>query len=158
MPKDLTTSRLDRQNILNNEIAVEEIQEKSGVEGVLFESKIFMAKEMVASFFEMDVRTIERYISSYSEELKTNGLEILKGNRLIEFIAQYNATFATDINVGRKIRALTVFDFRSFLGNKSYVELVTFLKVGELDIVCLQNAFLFLGDNEILQLLALFLG
>ena len=44
MPKDLTTSRLDRQNILNNEIAVEEIQEKSGVEGVLFEEKIFMTK------------------------------------------------------------------------------------------------------------------
>ena len=66
MPKDLTTSRLDRQNILNNEIAVEEIQEKSGVEGVLFEEKIFMTKEMVASFFEIDIRTIERYISSYS--------------------------------------------------------------------------------------------
>ena len=60
MPKDLTTSRLDRQNILNNEIAVEEIQEKSGVEGVLFEEKIFMTKEMVASFFEIDIRTIER--------------------------------------------------------------------------------------------------
>ena len=115
MPKDLTTSRLDRQNILNNEIAVEEIQEKSGVEGVLFEEKIFMTKEMVASFFEIDIRTIERYISSYSEELKTNGLEILKGNRLIEFISRYNETFATDINVGRKIRSLTVFDFRSFL-------------------------------------------
>ena len=94
MPKDLTTSRLDRQNILNNEIAVEEIQEKSGVEGVLFEEKIFMTKEMVASFFEIDIRTIERYISSYSEELKTNGLEILKGNRLIEFTSRYNETFA----------------------------------------------------------------
>ena len=32
MAKDLTNSRLDRQNILNNEIAVEEIQLKSGVE------------------------------------------------------------------------------------------------------------------------------
>ena len=74
-----------------------------------------MTKEMVASFFEIDIRTIERYISSYSEELKTNGLEILKGNRLIEFISRYNEAFATDINVGRKIRSLTVFDFRSFL-------------------------------------------
>ena len=34
MAKDLTNSRLDRQNILNNEIAVEEIQLKSGVEGI----------------------------------------------------------------------------------------------------------------------------
>ena len=115
MNKDLTTSKLDRQNILNNEIAVEEIQEKSGVEGVLFEDKIYLTKEMVATFFEVDVRTVERYISSFSDELKANGLEILRGKRLLEFISQYNITFATDINVGRKIRSLTVFDFRSFL-------------------------------------------
>ncbi len=35
MAKDLTTSRLDRQNILNNELAIEEVQEKSGVEGIV---------------------------------------------------------------------------------------------------------------------------
>ena len=29
MTKDLTTSRIDRQNILNNEMAIEEIQDKS---------------------------------------------------------------------------------------------------------------------------------
>ena len=115
MNKDLTTSKLDRQNILNNEIAVEEIQEKSGVEGVLFEDKIYLTKEMVSTFFEVDIRTVERYISSFSDELKANGLEILRGKRLLEFISQYNITFATDINVGRKIRSLTVFDFRSFL-------------------------------------------
>ena len=38
MAKDLTTSRLDRQNILNNEIAVDEIQIKSGI-CVLFNGK-----------------------------------------------------------------------------------------------------------------------
>ena len=31
MAKDLTNSRLDRQNILNNDIAVAEIREKSDV-------------------------------------------------------------------------------------------------------------------------------
>ena len=35
MKKDLTNSRLDRQNILNNEMAFEEIQNKSGVEGIV---------------------------------------------------------------------------------------------------------------------------
>ena len=35
MKKDLTNSRLDRQNILNNEMAIEEIQNKSGVEGIV---------------------------------------------------------------------------------------------------------------------------
>ena len=115
MNRDLTTSIIDRQNILNNDIAVEEIKDKSGVNGVDFDGKIYLTKEMVASFFEVDIRTIERYISSFSDELKSNGLEILRGKRLIEFIDRYNSNFATDINVGRKIRSLTVFDFRSFL-------------------------------------------
>lgn len=115
MNKDLTTSKLDRQNILNNEIAVKETLEKSGVKGVLFEEKIYFTKDMVSSFFEIDLRTVERYINTFSDELKANGLEVLKGKRLLEFISQYNITFATDINVGHKIRSLTVFDFRSFL-------------------------------------------
>lgn len=51
MAKDLTTSRLDRQNILNNEIAVEEIQEKSGMEGIFWEGKMFVTREMTATFF-----------------------------------------------------------------------------------------------------------
>lgn len=34
MAKDLTQSRLDRQNILNNELAIQEIQETSVVEAV----------------------------------------------------------------------------------------------------------------------------
>ena len=58
MPKDLTTSRLDRQNILNNEIAVEEIQEKSGVEGILWNKKLYFTREMTASFFEVDTKLL----------------------------------------------------------------------------------------------------
>ena len=37
---------------------------------------------MVAEYFDIDIRTIERYISKYSEELYTNGLEILKGKKI----------------------------------------------------------------------------
>ncbi|MFR2775762.1 MAG: hypothetical protein ACLTBR_08040 [Anaerostipes sp.] len=62
MAKDLTNSRLDRQNILNNEIAVEEIQKKSGIEGILWEDKIFVTREMAANFFDVDIRTISRYL------------------------------------------------------------------------------------------------
>ena len=31
------------------------------------------------------------------------------------FLQEYQNTFATDIDVGRKIRALSIFSFRSFL-------------------------------------------
>lgn len=114
MPKDLTTSRLDRQNILNNEIAVEEIQEKSGVEGILWNEKLYFTREMTASFFEVDIRTISRYIDQYNDELVDNGYEVLKGKRLKEF-KETAQTFGKDINVPTKTTVLGIFDFRSFL-------------------------------------------
>ena len=40
---------------------------------------------------------------------------MLKGKKLAAFIEAYNTAFATDINVARKIRSISVFDFRSFL-------------------------------------------
>lgn len=114
MPKDLTTSRLDRQNILNNEIAVEEIQEKSGVEGILWNEKLYFTREMTASFFEVDIRTISRYVDQYNDELVENGYEVLKGKRLKEF-KETAQTFGKDINVPTKTTVLGIFDFRSFL-------------------------------------------
>lgn len=114
MAKDLTVSRIDRQNILNNDF-ISEIQETTKIECVVLNDKFYLTKEAVSSYFSVDVRTIERYISSYSDELSANGFEILKGNKLQEFIEAYNKIFATDINVARKIRSLSVFDFRAFL-------------------------------------------
>ena len=35
MLKDLTTSQLDRQNILNNELAVKEIKKQIGLQGII---------------------------------------------------------------------------------------------------------------------------
>ena len=115
MSKDLTNSRLDRQNILNNEIALAEIQEKLDFKSVFWNDGYYFTKEMIANFFEVDIRTIERYISNFSDELNNNGFCVLKGKKLNEFLQAYKDTFATDINVGRKIRALSVFDFRAFL-------------------------------------------
>ena len=115
MSKDLTTSKIDRQNILNNDLAINEIQKKSHLKGIDFENKILFTKSMVASFYEVDERTIERYISSFSEELKLNGYEILRGKRLKEFISAYIKQFGSDINVGTKITVLGIFDFKAFL-------------------------------------------
>jgi hypothetical protein len=114
MTKDLTTSQLDRQNILNNEIAVEEIQMKSGVEGILWDGKVFVTREMAANFFDVDIRTISRYIEQNSDELSANGYEVLKGRRLKSFIAAAKNS-GKDINVPTKTTVLGVFDFRAFL-------------------------------------------
>ena len=62
MARNLTTSQVDRQNILNNENAVAEIQNQTGLQGIIFEGRLCFTKAMVASFFEVEVRTIERML------------------------------------------------------------------------------------------------
>lgn len=114
MAKDLTTSRLDRQNILNNELAVSEIRAKSGFEGVLWEEKTFVTREMTASFFEVDIRTISRYIEKNHDELIANGYEVLRGKRLKSFLEAVKLS-GKDINVPTKTTVMGVFDFRAFL-------------------------------------------
>lgn len=114
MAKDLTNSRLDRQNILNNEIAVAEIQAKSGVEGVLWNDKVYVTREMTAKFFDVDIRTISRYLEQNGEELSENGYEVLRGKKLKSFLDEAKNS-GKDINVPTKTTVLGVFDFRAFL-------------------------------------------
>lgn len=115
MAKDLTSSQVDRQNILNNDVALPEIQKAVNIKCIIWNDSLYLTKDMVANFFNVDVRTIERYISKNTDELESNGYAVLKGKKLQEFLEVYESTFATDINVGSKIRALSVFDFRAFL-------------------------------------------
>jgi len=114
MKKDLTNSRLDRQNILNNEMAIEEIQNKSGVEGIVWNNKLFVTREMTAKFFDVDVRTISRYLEQNGEELSENGYEVLHGKNLKSFLDAVRNS-GKDINVPTKTTVLGVFDFRAFL-------------------------------------------
>ena len=74
---------------------------------------------MAAEFFQVDVRTIERYISAYSDELKSNGYLILRGRDLKEFLRCYDAHFGADIYVGTKTTVLGVFDFRAVLNHRA---------------------------------------
>lgn len=118
MGKNLTTSKLDRQNILNNELALAEIQKQTLIQGIWFEDRLCFTKNMVSTYFEVDTRTIERYISSNQEELSANGYEILKGKRLKEFLTCINTQDVPDINVGNisnRTPQISIFDFRAFL-------------------------------------------
>jgi hypothetical protein len=115
MSKDLTSSSIDRQNILNNNYAIEEISKAIGIRGILFEDEIKFTKEQIASFFEVDTRTITRYVKKYYEELSHNGHEVLRGNRLKNFKLAMFQGGVKDINVPHKIVNLSIFNFRSFL-------------------------------------------
>ncbi|MFR9004636.1 MAG: DNA-binding protein [Parabacteroides merdae] len=109
--KDLTISNIERQNVLNNRFAVSKVQEHLDIEGMLFEGEYRFTKKMVANFYEVEERTIERYLEKHSDELAANGYVLCKGKHLKELKLQ----FAPVINVGSKTTQLGLFNFRSFL-------------------------------------------
>jgi hypothetical protein len=109
--KDLTNSNIERQNILNNRYALEQIQDYVGLPAILFENEYWLTKQMVADFFEVEERTIERYLERYTDELLHNGYVLMRGKRL----KNIRLAFAHVINVGSKTTQLGLFNFRSFL-------------------------------------------
>lgn len=111
MHRSLSDSRLDRKNVLNNPLALEYIQKEVGFPGFEFEGQIRYTNRQVANLFEVDLRTIERYLTAHSDELKESGYEIITGSRL----KQLKTAVATDIDVGTKTTVLGLFNFRSIL-------------------------------------------
>ncbi len=85
MAKDLTTSAISRHNILNNPVALPSIQEALEVKVLEFEGRYVLTKQMVADYYEVDIRTISRYIENHQEDLEQNGYVLCKCNSLKEF-------------------------------------------------------------------------
>ena len=109
--KDLTTSDIQRQNILNNKFALKRISEYIGFQGLMFDDEYKFTKKMLSEFYEVDERTIERYLDKHETEIKHNGYILIRGKKLKEFKLQ----FATDMYVGSKTTVLGLFNFRAFL-------------------------------------------
>ena len=109
--KDLTTSDIERQNVLNNRFAVDEMQRRLGIEGMLFEGEYRFTKKMVADFYGVDISTINRYLTAYGDELKRNGYVLCQGKSLAAFKLQFDHL----TNEAIKIRRLGLFNFRAFL-------------------------------------------
>ncbi|MEK6784017.1 MAG: DNA-binding protein [Nitrospirota bacterium] len=117
MSKDLTTSAIDRQNILNNPYALAEIEKAAGIRGIPFEGKTVVLKEQVAVFFEVTLRTVENYLEQNAEELARNGYEVVTGNRLksLKLSIQDVGDPETHFGITTKTVRLGVLDFRAFL-------------------------------------------
>ena len=111
MEKGLTNSNIDRQNILNNNIALKRIYEYVGFEGIFFNEEYRYSKTMVANFFGVEERTIDRYLENFDEELKHNGYVLIKGKLLKELKLQFGHV----INVVSKTTQLGLFNFRAVL-------------------------------------------
>lgn len=111
MAKDLTTSAIDRQNILNNPMALPKIQEALDVKFYEFQGRYVITKQQVAEYYGVNMKTITRFIDAHKDELEHNGYVVCRGNDLKEFKLKY----VQDIDVPNKTPQLGLFDFRSFL-------------------------------------------
>ncbi len=126
MTKNLTTSDIHRKNILNNRYALQEIEKEVSYPGILFEGSLHYTKRQIAQFYDIDERTINRYLEQHENEISGSGYEVLNGKRLIEFKESY-AQYISDFSDGKDIDVLTmdesikmtsvlgVFTFRAFL-------------------------------------------
>ena len=111
MAKDLTTSAIDRQNILNNPMALPKIREALEVSFVEYKGTFYVTKQMAAKFYEVDERTVTNCLNANDEELRRNGYKLLQGEELKEF----KQCFGQEKDFPTKTTILGVFDFRSFL-------------------------------------------
>ena len=89
MPNDLTSSPIDRQNVLNNRYALERIEEHLALGGLEFEGDRWFTKQQLIEMYEVSDTTVERYIKNHGDELKANGYQLLKGKKLNEVQVQY---------------------------------------------------------------------
>lgn len=115
MPKDLTNSSINRQNVINNKYALAEIKKSIGIKCIQFNGKEVLLKEQVAEFFEVSVRTIEMYLQKYESELQKSGYEILRGKSLQDLKNAIISQYGTEIYFGTKTTIISIFDFKAFL-------------------------------------------
>ena len=111
MTKELVDSSIDRKNILNNSFAVTELQNQIGVKGVLFDGEYRFTTQQVADFYEVQPRTVRRYLLQFGDELRENGYIVLENEALDLWRGQVDE----DIDVLIKTRRVGLFNFRAFL-------------------------------------------
>ncbi|MES9901871.1 MAG: DNA-binding protein [Sedimenticola sp.] len=115
MNKDLTTSPVARQNVLNNSYALGQLEIHLALGGLSFDGETIFTKSQAAELLAIDERTIDRYLSSHAQELKSNGYRVLKGKTLKNIkLAYLDDTNVVDI-IDPKAPSLGVFSFRAVL-------------------------------------------
>lgn len=115
MNKDLTTSLVARKNVLNNPYALTQLESNLQLGGMNFQTATVFTKLQAAEILDIDERTIDRYLSSHSDELKDNGYQVIKGKALRELrLAYVDDTNVVDI-INPKAPSLGLFSFRAVL-------------------------------------------
>lgn len=115
MSKDLTTSAVARQNVLNNQYALNQLETHLALGGLHFGGELLFTRPQVAEILDIDERTVRRYLADHGDELRVNGYRVLTGKDL----KNIKLAYVKDVNVldmlDPKAPSLGVFSFRTVL-------------------------------------------
>lgn len=111
MTKDLTTSNVSRQNILNNEYTLERMKLHLDLRGLNWHDEDVFTKAQVAQTLDIDEQTIENYIKKNNKELKKNGYQVLKTEDLKDLIENES----NNVNAISETEPLEIFSFKAVL-------------------------------------------
>jgi len=95
---------LKLSNVLNNDLAIQGIKQYYGFDNTYF------TNQQIADFYEVDIRTIRRIIEDNLDELQRNDLQILRGQKLKDFMELSKttqlvvSTFRTVLNFGMLLK------------------------------------------------------
>lgn len=106
MTKDLTTSAVARNNVLNNRYALSKLEEHLALGGLRIDGEVVFFKSHVVELLDIDERTIDHYLASHEAELKQNGDRILKKRSLKNMkLAQVDDIHVVDLMPSRQCQA-----------------------------------------------------
>jgi hypothetical protein len=110
MSRDLTTSAIERQNVLNNPVALREIQNNLGITGIAYNGEVVFLKVQVAEFQDITPHTVDSYLASHDQELRANGYEVLRGKSLQDLKLLLKASFGNEADFVTKTTAAKELD------------------------------------------------
>ncbi len=111
MSKDLTNSQIDRQNILSNPCALEEVETPVGINGNSFESRSVLPEKQVAAFLAIKPRTVDNDLKNVADEPRQNGYALVRGKLLQQLKLSRQATFDDEAHFVTKTTIPRMLDF-----------------------------------------------
>ena len=94
-------------------MALPRIQNELGVKLLEFEGRYVLTKQMVANYYDVDIRTVENCLSANEDELRHNGYFLCCGNSLKEF----KLRFAPEIDFGSNLFCKFTIMLSQFMGH-----------------------------------------
>ena len=106
-------SKVSRNNILNNQLAISELQDSIDTPGIVVDGEYYITTRQVEDYLEVTTRTIDQVINNHRQEIEENGYKILSSDEL----SRLKSAEGTEKKFGTLdyVSRLAIFNFKAFL-------------------------------------------